>query len=259
MTVFLPGSPFIDSDNRTKRIDAPITADIQEKRHAAILPPAMVEGKMVLDLGCCVGATGHWCLSHGAKEYVGVEVQTRYFEAAKANLAGDSRAVIVNRSIPDAIGGFREPIFDVVVLAGVLYSFINPVSILEMAATVAKEFVVIESMYPYAMVSGRSEDFAFSEFMTHQLINSADGDKSYVAAGVRMSPAAVEMTMASLGFWLFGKPVYEPSQDDTGGAWSSKDGKLPTRFVRHFQRRGGRLPTIEAALAGDVSEIHEWR
>ena len=69
---------FVDEDNRQFRTHNPVTKEQMRNKHEVLFPEHLIKGKTVLDLGSCLGATGHWCLSHGAAHYTGVEVQKEY-------------------------------------------------------------------------------------------------------------------------------------------------------------------------------------
>jgi hypothetical protein len=55
-----------------------INPEFMYHRHRVMLPPELIRGKTVLDVGSCMGATGAWCLSEGAAHYTGIEPLERY-------------------------------------------------------------------------------------------------------------------------------------------------------------------------------------
>ena len=85
--VFTEDSPFVLADNRRRRPVLPTTAAALNRRHGLLFPERVVAGARVLDLGCCIGATGAWVQAQGAAQYVGVEHQERYVEKARQLLA----------------------------------------------------------------------------------------------------------------------------------------------------------------------------
>src|SRR5437868_13172354 len=74
---------FYLEDNRNHREFVPVTKETLEAKHESLMPEWLVKGKTVLDLCSCLGATGHWCLSLGAKKYTGVELQPEYLQTSK--------------------------------------------------------------------------------------------------------------------------------------------------------------------------------
>ena len=71
---------FVDADNRSLRPHTPVTVETLTYKHEAMAPAYIIKDKTILDLGSCLGATGHWCLSNGAASYTGIEFQKLYVE-----------------------------------------------------------------------------------------------------------------------------------------------------------------------------------
>ncbi|MDQ1344099.1 MAG: tRNA (cmo5U34)-methyltransferase [Patescibacteria group bacterium] len=139
---------FNEEDHRQFRVWNPVTREVLEKKHRALLPEWLVKGKRVLDLGSCLGATGQWCLHYGALSYTGVETQPEYAEASKNFLSHwEDRAVIVEAPIVDFLKKNVEK-FDIVCMFGVLYAFVDYYRILSMASEASNEYVLIETLYP---------------------------------------------------------------------------------------------------------------
>ena len=156
MKPFDAAPEFIDLDNRTQRVRSPISKEQMHNKHEAALPPELVRGKRILDLGSCLGATGHWCLSHGASSYVGVEVQEEYVRLSRELLEKyhPGKYEIVHTGIEEWLNG-KHDTFDVVVLFGVIYVFVDYYSILKKVCASCDQTLVIESLYPSRMMSPR--------------------------------------------------------------------------------------------------------
>ena len=78
---------FAATDERQRRNFNPVTATTLVGKCAALLPPPLVRGRTVLDLGACLGAMCHWALCAGASCAIAVEVQPDFCERAAEMLA----------------------------------------------------------------------------------------------------------------------------------------------------------------------------
>ncbi len=200
MNCFDSAPEFIEEDNRRFRLRNPVSKEQMHNKHAALLPEETVRGKSVLDLGCCLGATGHWCLSQGATHYTGVEFQSGYAEIAEKllNKYHPEKFSIQQMSIEEWLGQPDKPNFDVVCLLGVLYAFVDYFSILKLAADITKSTMVIESNYFDTLK--KRPNFCGVAFVDEQTINLATETSSLVGRGTRISPKGFEWLMKGFGF-----------------------------------------------------------
>ena len=244
MSCFEEAPEFVGMDNRQRRSFTPVSVEQMEKKHPALLPRELVEGKSVLDLGCCLAATGHWCLSQGAASYVGVELQQTYADSARA---------LMGRYHP---GRFRidwEPIeswledteerFDVVAMLGALYAFTDYYSIVRRMARIAKEAIVIEALYPNRARFGPR--FCGVEFVDCQRINLADEDASLSGRGTRLSPSGLSWLMKEFGFESVEGLLYPVLTKSTKDVYNDDPvtGLLATRYLMRFR------PTTQPAIS----------
>lgn len=153
--IFLNYPEFIDRDPRTQRPSSyfgmySITPEFQQLKHSTALPPHLLSGAAILDLGCCTAATGAWALHHGAARYVGVELQAQLAQTSRENL--EKRFPkhdwqILQESFRSFFDRNTEK-FDIVVLWGVLYHGIQLESFLKNIANLDPEWISIESIHP---------------------------------------------------------------------------------------------------------------
>ena len=147
MNIFESQRDFIDRDPRVNRIvehTYPATVDVQTKRNTAFLPPNLLQDASVLDLGCCVAASGGWALSHGAKRYVGVEISEKLCGIAKENLSKyhpDKDHRVVCSAIEDFLENNAEQ-FDIVIAAGVIFHVMDQIAFLTKLADITQTIVI---------------------------------------------------------------------------------------------------------------------
>ena len=148
MSVFQRFPQFIETDVRQSRqrgysVDSKFMTD----RYEILLPPELVQGKTVLDLGCCVASAGAWVLDNGAKSYTGVEVQSTMSDIASQNLTqcyNDRDWTIIESSFEHF---FEKNTlhYDIVIALGVIYSSIEYQIFLKNIANICNEHIVYDS------------------------------------------------------------------------------------------------------------------
>lgn len=193
---------FVEEDARKDRGFSQVTYESLTKRHMAMAPKWVVEDMTVLDLGSCLGATGHWVLSHGAAEYTGVEVQTDMAAKSDELLSkywNRNQFKIVEKDLReflnDAVKSKKK--YDVVFMIGAIYAFLDTYSIIEKISQICTYCVVIDSLYPLTM---SSPDAPIIQINKIQGINTQQHQTAYVGAGARPSPVAMRIMMNTLGF-----------------------------------------------------------
>jgi SAM-dependent methyltransferase len=250
---------FITRDHRRDRSFYPVTIDNMHRKHMVLLPPETLVGKSVLDLGCCLGATGHWALSNGAVRYVGIEAQHEYVEVARELLTkhhGDA-AEVVEQSIESWLETNTD-VYDIVCLFGVLYAFTDYYSVLVQSASCCRETIAIESVYHDRARLG--EDFCGVQFVDDQHINLATGNASLVGRGSRVSPAGLAFVLRDVGFETSGVRVPVPPQSGIDVyAIEPKPGSRG-RFLIRFDRTGNTRPALSDDLRGArTGAIIPWK
>lgn len=163
MDVFQKFPQFIDNDIRTGRANPggyPVTYDWMIQRHTALLPQELIHGKSVLDLGCCVGATGAWALELGAASYTGVEIQKKFVDQANQNFQQcfpDSNWNIIESSLENFFKSNTEK-YDLVYAGGILYSSLYYQELLANIVAITNYNLVIESKTPGIVIEGRKQN-----------------------------------------------------------------------------------------------------
>jgi 16S rRNA G966 N2-methylase RsmD len=196
------GKEFIDADNRKDRTINNVSAESQFNRLSVQMPQWLIQDKTVLDLGSCLGAAGYFALLSGASHYTGVEIQDTYYQKSKdllsKNFDSNKFAIVkdeIESFLDNAINNKQK--YDVVLIAGVLYAFLNVFSLLEKVSKVTTEAVIIDTVWmeEYDKYQG------VILFNGNTRINYADDNKSFRGLGTRVSPKALDVIMSQFSFF----------------------------------------------------------
>jgi SAM-dependent methyltransferase len=198
--IFTADSPFVVRDNRRFRPVLPTTARTLNRRHSLLMPPRVLKGRTVLDLGCCLGATGYWALSLGAKGYHGVEHQRGYADEARRLFAGKRNAKVVRE---DAVRYLARSTgrYGVVAIMGLLHGLYDPLFALWEAARRAERYLCFEDF-------GRRGSAPAMVANPLSPMPVAGEAASTVGFGWEIGPKAMEAIMDFLGFGPDMKPVF---------------------------------------------------
>jgi SAM-dependent methyltransferase len=248
MSPFDAAPEFVEWDNRQFRPHNPVTQEQMHNKHEVLFPASLVRDKTILDLGCALGTTGHWCLSHGATRYSGVETQNTSAEKARELLEkyhpGESE--IIQNSIQTYLEGPSET-FDIVSALGVLYVFTDYYSILKNMCARARETVTLECIYPYGFRF--REDFMGVQFLNNSDINLADENASLVGRGARISPSGLQFIMKDFGFESKEGQLRPAPITGSTDVYNSMNVRGP-RFLMRFTRTGSAHMNLSQDLAG---------
>jgi len=248
MNPFEAAPEFVGWDNRQSRPHSPVSVQQMLHKHEVLFPASLVRDKTVLDIGSALGATGHWCLSMGARAYTGLETQETYAERSRELMQKyhPGKSTIIRKPIETYFSEDTE-VFDIVSLLGVLYVFVDYYSILKDVCARARETIVIESLYPFG--SYFRKGFTGVQFL-EQDINLAGENSSLQGRGTRISPAGLQFIMRDFGFeskegQLYPKPITE-SLD----VYNSMK-VIGPRFLLRFTRTGAPEKNLSQDLSGE--------
>lgn len=253
---------FVHNDNRKDRGFHPITAESLTIKHETIAPNWLVSGATVLDLGSCLGATGHWCLSNGAKFYLGVEVQKDYTDTSDqllSQLWSRDSFKIVNQDIETFLDT-TDLKFDVVFACGILYAFLDYFGLLKKISKISKNCVVVDTSYPSLMFVNNA---SFIEVVDHQHMNKSTGLDSYQGLGARPTPKALTHMMMNLGYEdkegiLYPQQLTDSSVHDSYHSPIKRIAGLqnPARFLMRFFKTDKFLKSAgDALLSNDLAYV----
>lgn len=262
MNCFETAPEFIDEDNRRFRLRTPVSKEQMVAKHSVLLPESLVKGKTILDLGCCMGATGHWCLSHGAAHYTGVEFQPEYAEAAQRlhNKYHSGKATIHRAAIEQWLAQPNLPTFDIVCILGVIYAFVDYFSILKLSTAIARSHIIIEGLY--AGIAKEHPNFCGVQFMDDQPINLATEHSSLLGRGARVMPKGMEWLMLEFGFKSKEGLLYPPLVSDTPDVYNRPLHQLgkrhPVRYLMRFERTDVQAKSVSENLQAGVGTKELW-
>ncbi|CAB4137968.1 AdoMet_MTases domain containing protein [uncultured Caudovirales phage] len=210
--IFVDYPEFIEADPRQLRPNFgggyTINAEIQYNKHSICLPADQVKDKTVLDLGCCVAATGAWALSAGASHYVGVELQQKFYQQSIDNLQGrfdPSRWTMHNLGVSEFLEKNTQH-FDIVVMFGILYQSIYFEDLIQGVLKIKPERVLIDSMAPLATVDETTRQklrrLPLIEYVENQSMVSENVGNRHLINAARVSVPALQVLFWSHGYTL---------------------------------------------------------
>lgn len=189
---------FIDCDPRKCRDYSPINIDTVIERHKVSLPKSLIENKTILDLGSCVSITGCWCLLNGAKHYTGVEVHKQLINISNTLLIKHfncNNFELINDSISNFLLTNKN-VYDIVILFGCLYSFVDIVSVLKKVSEITNQYIIIDSQYP----NNIQKDDAVIKITDKQNMHGPIKDSLFSGTGCRISPEFINILMPHFNF-----------------------------------------------------------
>jgi SAM-dependent methyltransferase len=235
-------SEFVDLDNRQNRVHTPLTYETLTNKHEKMAPQSLVKGKRILDLGSCLGATGHWCLTLECDHYTGIELQDYYVEKSSELLKkywSEDKFIIVKDEILNFLKNNRDQ-YDIVFACGIIYGFLNTYGFLELVANSARDCVIVDCSYPTQMTHARA---TVIDIVNIQHMIKSEDHRSYLGLGARPSPAALHRLMSNLGFenkenLLFPKKLTDSSVHDTYHDLIKREYGIdtPARYLIRFYR-----------------------
>jgi SAM-dependent methyltransferase len=255
---------FYEDDNRRNRGFNPVTKQFLETKYSVLLPPDLVRNKRLLDLGACCGAAGQWALFYGATQYTGVEIQDSYARKARQLLTSwGHQAKIVQRDIRSFLNHCTPESYDIVLVAGVLYLFIDPKQFIDAVCQVAKDEVVVETSYPRGMREGKIPlHTAVTEYILDQGVNLAESQESLLGVSATTSLAALDILFDINGFAKNEEKLTFPINPDSViyDECALGDTQLETRFAVRYVRQHdrARLMTLEDNLPSHKGEKRSW-
>ena len=202
-------SKFLKYDARTERTFIPTVEEYLIEKYNILLPHEFVQGKTVLDLGSHIGTCGEWVLSQGAKFYIGVETQSKFYKLSKELLKKWNNQTIINQNIKHFLKHSDDYRYDIIILFGVLYAFSDCTEMLRKIFNIGN-FVLIESATPPSIYTKEIPEKCIIEYSSEHRCNTNVSDKgNYQYQGFSGVPSQsfVDMVANISGFTKISSPI----------------------------------------------------
>ena len=255
---------FYKEDNRRHRGFNPTSKAFMEAKFSVLLPEDLVVGKKVLDLGSCNGAAGQWVMFNSAESYTGVEVQQNYVEQSRQLLSHwGERVLIVHQDVSSFLQQTDDGAFDLVLMAGMLYHFVDTKKIIDQVCRITTDQVVVETNYPPGVRSGRLPiDAAITEYVTDQEVSLDHGNQSMLGVSATTSMSALDILFRLNGYFKKEAKLNFPKTPDTVIYDESALGtsNVQIRFaVRYFRDdKQQAMTTLESNLPEQSGKKRSW-
>lgn len=154
---------FLSEDWRTRRpprLGLPMSDEFTIQKHVQCLPPEIIKDKHILDLGSFIGQTGHWCLTHGAASYTGVEINPEFADKSRELLTkyhSDQPWTVITSSIQDYCDT-NDKKFDLVFTWGVMFYHVDHTWFLKQMVDRA-DHVIVSTKHPKIIWRAIGSDF----------------------------------------------------------------------------------------------------
>jgi tRNA (cmo5U34)-methyltransferase len=228
---------FIDQDPRKIRDVTTVSSESLHKRCSVLLPQWLVEGKTILDLGHCMGAFGHWALSHGAKHYTGVDIQKDFCYKSGLLLSKHWEAdkfKIVCSDLIQHLNTCQEK-YDIIIACGSIHGCSDPFEILKAITNKSNQYVVIETLDIHEV------DYPTILFKPYRM-NSKYSKYHYTGWSPIIGFNALRTVMNEYGYSIHGDRIYPERIVDGHDSYNdiiqhadrSKLDSLPNRFMVRY-------------------------
>lgn len=267
--IFEVATEFIDLDCRHTRITHPTTIESVYKKCQVHLPKSLIENKTVLDLGSAMGASGHYALSYGATHYTGVEIQNYYITQSNNLLSkywDSSQFLIVQQEIEDFLDEkiAQNIKYDYVIASGVIYCFLNIISILDKLCKITKEAIVIETInYPESTTNENHGEILVTK--NQPMVKSVDDVTTHIyyeGIASRISLNALDIVMSTNAFTRTEDVLIPEEIKDSNDPYRNlynkfENNKLaPLRYIARYTRGQLESKTLrDTVLKGDSVDI----
>jgi len=126
-----------------------INADFMYDRHRVMLTPELIKDKTILDVGCCMGATGAWALANGARHYTGIDTRQKDLELGEKIF---KKYFQKNQyTLIETWAEKYEPKekYDIVIASGVMYGVFDSFDFVKKIANFARDIIIVDNVHPF--------------------------------------------------------------------------------------------------------------
>jgi SAM-dependent methyltransferase len=266
MNIFNQAPEFIEWDNRKDREINRVTAESTYNRLLVQLPEWLIKDSTILDLGSCLGAAGHMALTNNATHYTGIEIQETYFNQSQEILAKywpKEKFTIIKQNLEDFLDHCiaNNIQYDFVLASGVLYAFLNIISILEKISKVSRKVVIIDTMFvPNKSKSKRG----LISLRPDMPMVYANGQKTFTGLGASLNINALDLLMRTNSFHRTEDVIVPPITVDSHDGYtdlivSEEDTINPVRYmVRYYRTNSALVPLITKIVNNDIADVVDF-
>ena len=199
--------------NRPQKFGFRMTDQKTIHKHQRLLPPELVKGKTILDIGSYISQTGDWCLNHGATKYTGVEIikefADRGIELMEKYHPGENWNIIT-ASLEDYFEQHKEK-YDIIFCWGVSFSQIDHAWFIKNLCDRA-DHIALNWRHPKVMWNENQHEISdelwkkleyeipYQEWQEDEMTQTAGKNASVYCASVHTSLKAVQLLMRMNGF-----------------------------------------------------------
>lgn len=253
--IFKDAPEFIELDSQQNREMYTTSYDSIFNKLEAQLPLDLIKDKTILDLGACMCYAGYYSIVNGASFYTGVEVQpnyanlghkllTKYIDSTKFKVVQQDVSIYLDDCIKNNIK------FDIILAAGVLYGFSEPIGLLSKICKVAKDTIIIDSKW---IPSGRHPDVGLMTVVKHELMPLASGSTEHgtiEGVGTRMCMRAFDIVMETGSFKRVGELILPRLIEDAHDPYNETKTYLngvvgPYKFIARYDKVETSLRKLE--------------
>lgn len=268
--IFEVATEFVDYDNRKFRmVHNKTTSEVLQNKFQVHLPTELITGKTILDLGSCLGAAGHYSLIHGATHYTGVEIQPYYFDTSNLILSKywtTDKFTIVQQDVETFLDEcIKKNIqYDYVLAAGIIYGFLDIVSLLKKICKVSRYHVLIETMN-LPIEYNSNHGFILINNSEHMIKGDDSETKEYYTGpSSRISLSALDIVM-STSYFERKEDILLPKKSKTSNDSYHDHTKFditgvdgPLRYIVRYNRINSNAKSLNDILLEDSTKQNEY-
>ena len=199
--------------NRPKKFGLTMTDQKTIYKHERLLPPELIKGKSILDIGSYISQTGDWCLNNGAVRYTGVEIIKEFadkgVELMQKYHPGENWNIITS-SLEDYFANHTEK-YDIIFCWGVSFSQIDHAWFIKNLCERC-DHMALNWRHPKVMWNDNQHeisdelwrkleyDIPYQEWQEDEMTQTSGKNASVYCASVHTSMKAVQLLMRMNGF-----------------------------------------------------------
>ena len=240
-----------------------ITPEFMYDRHRVMLPPGLIQGKTILDIGCMMGATGAWCLANGAKHYTGIESRESDLKLGEEIFKKyfDPSAYSLNNTWVETFNPNTQ--YDIVIASGVIYAVFDSFKFVKKITSLSRDVVLVDAVHPFngyrrlfpsasdAERKAVSKTLSIIQPSERIRMNAEEQAGSVRITASIVSPQALILMMRENGF-DYDDELYQTAEQEIDYYY---DVAKHNRYMAKFIKSDVKLNTYKRALENPNTEM----